>query len=130
MAHLVVARDQPSGNITFGIFLVDILCLGLKDVIYHFNIPEFEYLDLRKEMTQALDAEPCSYELAHNIIYGAVEFAHDLGFKAHRNWSVAQYLLAEDNEDIEFMDLQFGGEDGRPCVVVSPEDSMRSVAIS
>jgi|GEM_PF-412385 len=127
MAHIFIARQQPSGNMILGLLLVDMLCMGIKDCDYHFNVPEDEYLEMRKDIVQALEMKHCEYNLAHNITYGAIEFAEDFGFKPHKDWAVAQYLLAEDTDEIEIIDLAFGDEEGRPRVIVTPEYPMHDV---
>lgn len=42
-ANILICRLQPSGKYTVGIYLVDLLCLGVKDTNYFFNLPEDEY---------------------------------------------------------------------------------------
>ena len=46
MANIIIARKHSNDNLTFGIYLVDLLCLGVKDSFYGFNIPEQEYREL------------------------------------------------------------------------------------
>ena len=48
------------------------------------------------------------YVLAHNLIWGAVEYFE----KFDKEFAIAQYLLEEDNDEIEFMDFEFGDDDG------------------
>lgn len=46
-----------------------------------------------------------------------MEFANDYGFSAHKDFiKVTQYILEEDNEKVELMDIEFG-RNGKPCVV-------------
>ncbi len=37
MATVLVSRQQPSGNILVGVYIVDVLCLGLKITYFYFN---------------------------------------------------------------------------------------------
>ncbi|MGZ3951663.1 MAG: hypothetical protein ACXVBZ_09715, partial [Flavisolibacter sp.] len=39
MANVIVARQHVNQNLTVGIYLVDLMCLGIKDTLYYFNEP-------------------------------------------------------------------------------------------
>ncbi len=117
MANIVVAREQPSGKLIVGMYLVDLLCLGVKNTFYYYSMDTFEYDNLVRDIKMNLDTEPCDYVLAHNIIYGALEFAEELGIKPHKDFGVTRYILAEDDESVAYMDLEFG-QDGKPMLIV------------
>jgi hypothetical protein len=123
MANITVARKHSNGNITMGIYLTDLKCLGVKDAFYFFNISEREYGDILEDMAEEMATEPVSYTLAHNIIYAGIEFADDYKFKPHKNFtSVAQHILEEDTDDIELIDIECG-KDGKPFYVRGPLDT-------
>ncbi len=49
MANIYVVRNHVNGNVTVGLFLVDLLCLGIKDTFFLFNTPPSIFLEeLRK----------------------------------------------------------------------------------
>ncbi len=126
IAHVVVARNHTNGNITVCMYLVDLYCLGIKSTQYLFNIPEAEYQD-KKEELEHIVFEPVSYELAHNIVFAGIEFAEEYGFKPHKDFtSITQYLLEEDTEDIEMIDIECG-RDGKPFFVNGPYDDQAKV---
>jgi hypothetical protein len=123
MANITVARKHSNGNITMGMYLTDLKCLGVKDAHYFFNISEREYRDILKDMEEQMDIETVSYILAHNIIFAGIEFADDYGFKPHKDFtSVAQYILEKDTDDIELIEIECGKE-GKPLYVRGPFDS-------
>lgn len=66
-----------------------------------------------------------NYTLVHNIIYGAIEFADDLGFKPTKDWKVSKYIL-EDDDNVAFEIVNFG-KDGAPHFVPSPDDSESTI---
>ena len=37
MASIVITRKHASGNITYCVYLADILCLGIKDTLFRYN---------------------------------------------------------------------------------------------
>ncbi len=122
LASIIVARKHSSGNFTLGLYLVDLNCLGVKDAQYFFNIYPSEYKEMLEHRLEGADMTEVSYELVHNIVYAGVEFAEDYGFKPHKDFSVAQYILEEDSEDIEFLEISCG-LNGKPFYVRGPLES-------
>lgn len=123
LANIMVARKHSNGNITMGIYLVDLKCLGVKDTHYWFNIPESEYRNILERVNEAMEMGPISYTLAHNIVFAGIEFADEFGFKPHNDFtSVSQYVLEEDNEKIELMEIECGIE-SKPTYIKGPHDS-------
>lgn len=126
LATVIVARKHTTGNFTVGLFLVDLGCQGVKDVQYLFNVYPHVYHDIYTNRNPMI-FEPVSYVLAHNIIYTGLEFAEDYGFKPHRDFEVAKYILEEDTDEIEFIDIVCG-HNGKPFYIREPDDSDRRVA--
>lgn len=122
LASTIVARKHTSGNFTVGMYLVDLKCLGVKDAQYFFNMSPAEYRDLLDQSSENMDIETVSYNLVHNIIYAGIEFAEDYGFKPHKDFGIAEYILEEDTDDIELMEIPCGKED-KPFYVRGPLDS-------
>ena len=128
ICSIVVARKHTSGNLTFGIYLVDIFCLGLKNSNPVFNKPEYEYDDLLDKIfsTHMFGKTSIDYVLAHNIIYGAVAYAEELGFKPEKDWALSQMILEEDTEDVELIEIEFG-KNGKPYFINGPYDNVQKV---
>jgi hypothetical protein len=123
MASVIVSRRHTNGNITFCFYLVDLLCLGVKDSAYKFNVTDTEFRNFLERNNERMEMELIDYVLAHNIILSAVEFAEDYGFKPHKDFtSVTAFMLEEDNDDIELMEIECG-RDGKPLYVQGPYDS-------
>ena len=123
LAHITVARKHTNGNITIGMYLVDLKLLGVKDAFYRFNISELEYREIIEEEERQMIIKKVSYPLVHNIIFAGIEFADDYGFKPHKDFtSVAQYILEKDTEEIELIDIECG-EDDKPVYVRGPLES-------
>ncbi|MDR7128837.1 hypothetical protein J2X69_001169 [Algoriphagus sp. 4150] len=118
LAEVIIARKHTNGNLTFGAFLTDVLGMGVKDTMYGFNQSVFEFEELLQNLRVEMVA--CDYELAHNLVYGAVDFALEFDIPPHSDWKLTQFILEEDTEDIPLMDLEFG-VDGKP-VFLTEED--------
>ncbi len=113
---IIITRKHINDNYSAAIFYVDLLCAGVKETFFVTNKHKDEIEDFLEE-----DDVTCSYILAHNIIWGAVEFADEIGLKPHKDFIKTQYFLEEDNEEIEFMDIEFG-KLGSPVVVIDNEN--------
>jgi hypothetical protein len=46
--------------------------------------------------------------VVHNWIYGAIAWANEAGISPHKSFSVTQYMLEEDTEDIPLIEYEFG----------------------
>ena len=63
------------------------------------------------------DFEELEYNLAHNIIFGALEFASENNFKPHRDFEkFTKYILEIDDNRMPFIDIEFG-KDGKPLII-------------
>ncbi|MDR2287191.1 MAG: hypothetical protein LBE04_06925 [Prevotellaceae bacterium] len=124
MATIFVIRKHALGNITYCMYGVDLLCCGITHSLYWYNEPE-EYLrKILERVDHDLIFEQTQYDLVHNIIYAAIEFADKYGFKPVSEFtSVTQYLLEEDNENIPMIDIHCGDDNGKPVYINSGEDS-------
>lgn len=114
----VVTRRMPSGQLAVGYFMLDMHCLGVKDASYRVKMPDSELKELID--TFPLPFEEADYNYVHNLILGAVEYAEELGIEPHRDFDTAQYILAEDTDDIPMMDIEYG-RNGRPCLWIGPD---------
>lgn len=120
MGFVIVAREHTGGNVTFGAYLVDKLCLGVKDSNYHFRMDAYDFEDYLDRLDNMVGIREISYEEAHNIIYGAVEFAREAGIEPHKDFAITQYILEEDTEDIPLIEYEYG-KDGKHYLFVNSQ---------
>ncbi|MDP3431673.1 MAG: hypothetical protein Q8T04_01730, partial [Bacteroidota bacterium] len=127
MTSVLVARNHTNGNITVCSYLVDLLCLGVKDTMFLFNVPVHQYEVFKQKVNGNMEMTEVDYTLAHNIVYAAIEFAEEFGFKPHKDYeSVTKYMLEEDTEDIELIEIECGN-DGKPLYMRGPfEDDAKA----
>lgn len=117
---VIVTRQHVNGNFTCGVYLVDIGCLGVKDSDFCFNLLKFEYDDFIEEVKGDVPFAEISYSEAHNIIYGAVSYAEELGIEPHKSFELTEYLLDEDTDDFPLIEYEFG-KNGKPYLVANDE---------
>lgn len=121
MKHIIVARKRRNDTILVGVYLIDLYCLGLKDTFFTEleNDDEFneKFISISYSELKYEDIEP---NMAFNLIYGAIEYAEDLGFKPHKDFAVTEYIL-DDVETVDYIDIEFGFE-GKPFFIAGEND--------
>jgi hypothetical protein len=129
MANVLISRKHSNGYITACLYLVDLFCQGVKDTTWFFNIPYFEYKDIIDDIRDQMDIDHIKYELAHNIIFAAIEFAEEYGFYPHKDFSsVTSFMLEEDTDEIELIDIECG-LNGKPAYIRTPNHSEREASM-
>ncbi len=128
IATIFVVRQHTQGNYTVGVYMVDLLCLGVKDTFFIFNKDEDYYQDFLLKMTNSNKHSKIDYNMAHNIIFEAIDFADAIKIKPHKDFKITKFILEdEDNEDIPYIEIACGDKnDGKPHLFVtevSPEYS-------
>jgi hypothetical protein len=127
MAMIVVARQHKTGNYTFGSFVVDTYCLGVKDTSQAFNRYPEEYQQFKDSIFErgGLTIVNIDYALAHNIIFGALNYAAKLGIAPQKDWKYGQMILEPINA-VAKMHLEFG-KDGKPFYISGPYDKAQQI---
>lgn len=117
--NALVVRKHKTGNFTLGFYLVDCTCLGVKDTFYQFNIGPNEYDEIKEhfDLYGHVGLQEIPYNELHNLIYGAVAYAEDLGIDPHPDFALTRYILEEDDDRIPMTEYEFG-KNGMPLLVV------------
>jgi len=128
IANIIVTRMHSNGNMTIGYYYVDLLLQGLLETDFFFNIESSTFDDIRNSLEEEHDTDQIEidYSLAHNIIYGAIDFAQEYDFNPPKQFNLTRNILAEDNDEIEIMDIEFG-EEGIPVVLVGKENKQQAI---
>lgn len=128
LAVVVVARRQPNGNIAFGNYLVDYYCLGLKDTFYNADIPARVFHREFIPKLYSATARPISISpaLAHEIIYGGIDYAAQYDFHPQRDFRDSQYILDPPEMHPRTGKVEFG-KDGQPFFIAGPHDNADAI---
>jgi hypothetical protein len=127
MASILVSRAMPSGKFIIGLYNVDVFCLGLKNTLYKFGLDEFELDDFIAKITGGVgNIEKVGVNKAHNIIYGSIDYAEELGFAPHGDFKITEYILDPEMIDDGIDTLEFG-KDGQPYYVSGPSDNVQRI---
>jgi hypothetical protein len=108
-------------------YLIDVWCLGVKNVIGPKRMIRRELDTLRRQSYAPWQSKgiPIPLELAQHLVLGVVEFARGLGFEPHRDFACAGSVLGswQGPSAITF------GMDGKPHYINGPhEDPERVLA--
>jgi len=127
IASMVVARAQPSNEIVFARFLVDTFCLGMKDTFFGANVPEDQFHQgALPRLYAGVEPVPISVELAHEIVYGAIEYAEANGFRPHGHFRRTQWILDPPDVHPSTGAIRFGYR-GRPTYLAGQEDNQSAI---
>ncbi len=127
LIEVLVARKQPDGDICFGMYLIDRYCLGLKNTLAKVGIPLAQYQrEVRNNIFRGEKPKDCKPELAHQMVYEAIDYAAKFGFEPEKDWALTQYLLEPRGEFEEPYDLTFG-KDGKPLFIAGPYDNVQRI---
>lgn len=115
---VLVAREHGSSVSACG-YLVDVWCLGVKNcsgpkTMDRRKLPEFAGSFFRTFG----EPVPAPLELARHVVFGAVDYARDMGFEPHPDFAKCAGHLGEWDgpSDITF------GRDGMPVYIQGPYD--------
>ena len=104
------------------VFLVDVHCLGIKNVIYA-EFTHEKFSEMVKGMAETeyplVDIDPAC---ARKIVAGAVEYAKQLGFAPHDVYPPAEALFGDIDVDSCNTEYVFG-KDGKPFFFSGPQDT-------
>lgn len=125
LGQVIVTRRNSLGEIALGLYLVDTFCLGIKDCFLRLIDPS-EYKNFLNHVSMVGgDLELIEPSYASALIYKAKEYALQLGFKPHSDFSKAEWMLKDIPID-ETQKFVFGKE-GKPFYVQGPNESLADI---
>ena len=122
MSSVLVSRELPGGSVAFAVFLLDVYCLGVKDVTCGF-MPRNRYdREMYSRMLGDYQIVELRPEAACKLIEGAVDYAADLGLSPHSDYRKAKLIFGDIDTDACTDEFTYG-KDGKPCFIAGPHDS-------
>lgn len=122
----VVARRRPKRRgVTVCVYLVDVYCLGIKNAMGPDDVEDLAFRRLIDQVFSGYHAPPAlaTIDLVRDLVLGAAEYAHQLGFAPHPDFEQARAHLGPwtGPSPITF------GRDGKPIYVEGPFDDSAHV---
>src|ERR1035437_4744994 len=122
---VVVVRQQEPEKVIFAVCMVDLFCLGVKDAYANADFSQAKFM---RELPHLCTGSPegCSVELAHEIIYSNLEYAHRYGFQPHYDYAAQFFDQVLDPPDMHARTnhVKFGKK-GKPFFISGPYDDER-----
>ncbi len=127
LATILISRRQPDDKLIFAVYLMDIYCLGLKNTFCNadFSLSRYKH-ELLSKIYQEKKPVSCPVPLAHQIIYGGIDFAMQLGFKPNKDFKLSQYVL-EARDNFESSEVVEFGKDGKPLFIAGLDDNVEHI---
>jgi hypothetical protein len=125
LVPVVVARLPAPDQVIYGSFVVDIFCLGVKNANWNAGLGLKQFY---AELPRLCADRPleCPPDLAHEIIYGAIEFARKYGFEPHPDFSDARQVLDPPEMHSSRQRVEFG-RGGKPFYIPGPYDNVKAI---
>jgi hypothetical protein len=120
MGLILVARRVPSGLLGCGFFLLDVFCLGVKDVFY----AEMDTHELKTRMDQQYrdGFKDIDLACARKLVRDAAAYAAALGLPAADSTPTVEAIFGDVDANACTETFTFG-KDGKPFYVAGPYDS-------
>ena len=105
---VLVIRQHSGGTFTYGAYMLDCWCVGVKDSFYGFSVMNYELEDLLGRFEERMNLREVSYVEAHNWVYGAADWAANAGIEPCKDFALTQYILQADDDEVELIEYEFG----------------------
>ena len=123
IGQVLVSQQSALGQVAFVSFLVDIYCLGVKDLVMSVA-PRAIYLrDMYERLAARSKLIPMQPQCARKLVEGAVEYARNLGLAPHADYRTAK-LIFGDVSAADCRQQYTYGKDGKPRFIAGPYDSL------
>ena len=118
---LVLARGATRHHLAMSSFLIDVFCLGIKDVMFRRLEGEVfeEYMDRANAGAPLVSVDP-SY--ARKLLRDVAAWSQSIGFAPHRDFTAVERIFGDVSADASEASFRFG-RDGTPVYVPGPMDT-------
>jgi hypothetical protein len=121
MGALVLARGATPHHLALSSFLVDVFCLGIKDVM--FESVESEVFEMFMEATDAgSPLVPVDPSDARKLLRDLAAWSQSIGFAPHRDFAAVERIFGDVSVDASDAVFRFG-RDGKPVYIPGPNDT-------
>ncbi len=121
MGTLVLARGVTRHHVALSSFLIDVFCLGVKDVMFEsVESDVFEmYMDATDAGSPVISVDP-SY--ARKLLRELAGWSQSIGFAPHRDFVAVERIFGDVSADASDAVFRFG-YDGKPLYIPGPTDT-------
>jgi hypothetical protein len=119
--YLVLARKAADGRMALIVFLLDVYCVGVKDVILRVD----EASEIERFMEALGQAQPMAAiepTRARRLVRDLVAWSRSIGLAPHPDYAAAEPLFGDVSADASDESFRFG-KDGKPFLITGPSDT-------
>ena len=118
---LVLARGATPHRLALSSFLIDVFCLGIKDVMFKSVDSEFfsMYMDATGAGSPMVAVDPSN---SRKLLRDLAAWSQSIGFAPHRDFAAVERIFGDVNADASEAAFQFG-RDGKPVYIPGPNDT-------
>ncbi len=121
MGNVIVPRQLPNGMVVLVMFLVDLYCLGVKDIAINFWTRE-EYDSMVRATEKQSLQKILTKEEAKKLVEGSVAYARQFGILPYEDYEKSKAIFDGIDDSTCTTEFTFG-KDGKPFYVNGPNDS-------
>jgi len=121
---VLLARGAAPNDVAFGSFLIDVFCLGIKDVMFDVGGEAFERtIDT---MNAASPLVPVAPNYARKLLRDLAQWSRSIGFEPHQEFEIVERLFGDVSADASNAVFAFG-QDGKPLYIPGPTESSTTI---
>lgn len=121
MGEVLLCRELPDSRVGFGMFLMDMFCLGAKNAMYGV-VPRADYQrKLYEKLRDKYELVPLNPACARKLVEGGVTYARDLSFGPHPDYKKARVIFGDIDAGACQQEFEYG-KDGKPYFIAGPDD--------
>jgi hypothetical protein len=121
MGTLVLARGATPHHVALSSFLIDVFCLGIKDVM--FESVESEVFEMYMDATDAgSPIVPVDPSYARKLLRDLAAWSQSIGFAPHRDFAAVERMFGDVSANASDAVFRFG-RDGKPVYIPGPNDT-------
>ena len=114
--YLVLARKAADGRMAMAAFLLDVYCVGVKDVILRLDERDRAlHGGIRGGAANGRDRAACARKLLRDL----VAWSRSIGLAPHPDYAAAEPLFGDVSADASDESFSFG-KDGKPFLIPGP----------
>lgn len=122
LGNILISRVLENGRVAYAMFLLDVFCLGVKDVMFDVISQEKYDVEWLPRLKERIAFKRQSPEYVRKLVEGGVAFARSIGFEPQADYRQAQAIFGD--IDPALCDETFAfGRDGKPFFISGPHDS-------
>jgi hypothetical protein len=121
LAPVLLSRRLPEHLVACSLFLVDLYCLGVKNVMSGI-VPQSKYLTKFNPWKSEYDWVDVDPSYVRKLVEESVNYARRCGFSPHAEYQKAEWIFGDIDAGACATEFEFG-QGGKPFYVQGPSES-------